>query len=123
VSSTAGLFDTNILIDHLNGISEATACIKFYTPRFISIVTWMEVLAGADRLDEAQVRILLLDFTLIHIDTAVAERAALIRRETRLKLFDAIILATAEVEELTLLTRDAKDFKFDHPNIRIPYRL
>ena len=40
------LFDTNILIDYLNGRDEAQRELAAYRQRLISIVTWMEVLAG-----------------------------------------------------------------------------
>ena len=39
------------------------------------------------------------------------------------KLPDALILATARDREITLLTRNTKDFPEDDPNIRVPYRL
>jgi len=41
------LFDTNILIDYLNAVKAAKAEIERPAERFISIITWMEVLAGA----------------------------------------------------------------------------
>ena len=36
---------------------------------------------------------------------------------------DAIILATARVENLILVTRNTKDFAADEPGIRVPYRI
>lgn len=43
------LFDTNILIDYLNGIAAAKKELDLYESRAISIVTWMEVMSGAIR--------------------------------------------------------------------------
>ncbi len=40
------LFDTNILIDYLNGHAEAAAEIAKHGERLISRVSWMETLAG-----------------------------------------------------------------------------
>ena len=53
----------------------------------------------------------------------MAEKAAAIREMGRLKLPDAVILATAEVEGIALLTRNTRDFSEEHPLVRIPYRL
>ena len=40
------LFDTNILIDHLNAIPQAREEIGRFESRAISIITWMEVMVG-----------------------------------------------------------------------------
>ena len=46
------VFDTNILVDYLNGVAAANHEIERYDEIAISIVTWMEVLAGADDAEE-----------------------------------------------------------------------
>ncbi|EFG6101062.1 type II toxin-antitoxin system VapC family toxin, partial [Escherichia coli] len=50
------LFDTNILIDYLNGLEPAREELRRYDDRFISIVSWMEVLAGTDSSVEEETR-------------------------------------------------------------------
>jgi predicted nucleic acid-binding protein len=55
------LFDTNILIDHLNRSDEARKELARYDDRAISIVTWMEVLVGAAAPVEAATRAFLQD--------------------------------------------------------------
>jgi predicted nucleic acid-binding protein len=51
-------------------------------------------------------------------------RAAALRRERpRLKLPDAIILATAQTRGRVLVTRNTKDFPAEMPGIRVPYVL
>ena len=49
------LLDTNIIIDHLNGVAEAQEEIRRHDGPAISIITWMEVLVGAGDL-EAETR-------------------------------------------------------------------
>ena len=49
------LFDTNILIDYLNGRDESRRELGRYRERLVSVVTWMEVLAGAHDAPEADV--------------------------------------------------------------------
>lgn len=49
------VFDTNIIIDALNGIDEANVEYGRYEHVFISRITWMEVLVGAQE-DDAELR-------------------------------------------------------------------
>ncbi len=44
------------------------------------------------------------------VDLAIIKQAILVRRETKIKLPDAIIAATALVRDLTLVSRNEKDF-------------
>lgn len=119
-----GLFDTNILVDYLNGIDDARAELGRYADRAISIVTWMEVLVGCrDGDEETRVRRFLAGFSVIELDASVAERAVTLRQQSRLKLPDAIILASAEVHNALLVTRNTKDFDPASPGIRVPYQV
>jgi predicted nucleic acid-binding protein len=117
------LFDTNILIDYLSGIPQARHEIEQYSGRAISIVTWMEVMAGTTPQDEKQIRAFLLTFTTLPLTAEVAERAFDLRRQRKIKLADAIIQATAQVEDRLLITRNTRDFPVRDPDIRIPYSL
>jgi predicted nucleic acid-binding protein len=117
------LFDTNILIDYLSGIPEAQREIDQYSGHAISIITWMEVMAGTTPKDEKQIRAFLLTFTTLPLTEDVAERAFDLRRHRKIKLPDAIIQATAQVENRLLITRNTRDFPARDPDIRIPYKL
>ena len=116
-----GLFDTNILIDYLNGIAQASEEFARYEYKAISAITWMEVLAGAAEQEQADIRAWLRSFTLIGLDGPVAERAVALRRRWRVRLPDAIIWATAQVHGLLLITRNVRDFPPDEPGVRMPY--
>ena len=117
------LFDTNILIDYLSGIPQARLEMERYSHRAISIITWMEVMAGTTRQDEKQIRAFLLAFSILPVIAEIAERAFVLRRQRKIKLPDAIIQATAQVEDRLLITRNTRDFSGHDPDIRIPYRL
>ena len=117
------LFDTNVLIDYLNGIGAANQELSRYAGKAISIVTWMEVLAGADPDEEAAVRAWLLSFDVLPLDAAITERAVAIRKARRIRLPDAIIWATAQVHSLLLVSRNTKDFPQAEPGVRVPYVL
>jgi hypothetical protein len=117
------LFDTCILIDYLRARPEALAELERPASRAISIITWMEVMAGATAADELQMREFLLQFALLPLTAGVAEQTVEVRRKFRVKLPDAIILATAELAGRTLVTRNTRDFPEGTHGVRIPYSL
>jgi predicted nucleic acid-binding protein len=117
------LFDTNILIDYLNGIDAARKELERYEQPAISVITWIEVLVGAKASAEAETRRFLAGFEQVGITPEVADRAVTLRKLDRLRVPDAIILATAQTENIVLVTRDTKEFSKEMPGIRIPYRL
>jgi hypothetical protein len=116
------LFDTNILIDYLNGVPAAQAEFGRHRRRLISVVTWMEVLAGArDGAEEDVIEMFLRDFTLVELSRPIAREAVALRRARRIRLPDAIIWSSARHESALLVTRNTKDFPRDEPGIRVPY--
>lgn len=117
-------FDSNILIDAINGRSEARSELLGATRRVVSIVTWIEVLGGCrSPQEEVTANDLFAALEVIPLDASVAQIAIEIRRHSGLRLADAVILATAYVAGLQLSTRNTKAFSEEDPTIRIPYRL
>ncbi len=116
------LFDTNILIDYLNGNDASKKELASYRQRLISIVTWMEMLAGSHNAEEADViEMFMRDFRVVELTRGIAREAVEIRRTHRMKLPDAVIWATARAESALLVTRNTKDFPKDHTGVRVPY--
>lgn len=62
-------------------------------------------------------------FDVVEVDSRVALAAADIRHRTRMKLIDALILATAQVHGAILITRNTKDFPKKMLGVRVPYTL
>lgn len=120
----SALFDTNILIDLFSGRAEAKHALESWPPQnAISIITWMEVMVGAKKYDqEHRTRIALSAFNVLDVSQEVAERSVDLRQEYRMKLPDAIILATAQIHRLELVTRNTKDFA-NIPDVVTPYNL
>ncbi len=117
------LFDTVILIDYLNGVAQAREELARYDDSAISIVNWMEAMAGAPADAEASTRAFLDQFQIIPVDLAIAERAVAIRKQKRIKLPDAIVWASALTLGRLFVTRNTKDFPANDPGVRIPYRI
>lgn len=111
------LFDSNILIYHINGQLDSEMELALYRcfeqPAYISTITAMEVLSWPGHSNESveMTTTFLEVFDEIAIDAGIKTVAIKIRRNYRLKLPDAIIAATALHLGLPLITRNVKDFK------------
>ena len=116
-------FDTNIVIDWLKRTPNATAELARYRKHRISRIVWTEVMAGETLDVRDVVRQALSNFDIVELDARIALAAADIRHRTRMKLMDAYILATAQVNGAILITRNTKDFPANMPGIRVPYTL
>jgi len=100
------LVDTDIFVDHLRGASELDP--GGHRVHY-SVVTRAELFAGTTA--GHAVSTLLGPFREIAVDRAIAERAGRIRRETGVRLPDALIAATAIEGGLGLVTRNRADFE------------
>ena len=80
-------------------------------------------MAGEKMAARQAVSEVLAPFELVEIDESISAAAAEIRYQSRLKLMDAYILATAQVNGALLITRNTKDFPSNAPGIRVPYTL
>jgi hypothetical protein len=110
------LFDTNVLIDFLNGepivhdlVNQAIATRTAYD----SPITWIEVLCYPQLTDsESQnIRDFLHQLQIISLNETTLDRTAEIRKAVRIKLPDALIAACAIESSCTLVTRNIKDFQ------------
>ena len=119
------LLDSVILIDHFNGQPEATQfLLENRDSASISIITRAEVLTGFDPVGEVQTKAFLNFFRTHALTEEDADLAASLRREHRWKLPDALQAAVAINRQLTLVTRNSKDFDpARHTFVVIPYRL
>jgi len=108
------LADTNTIIDYLENKLPENA-IEFIDNLEIqfSVITRIELLVWRNASEE-QLQIIK-DFisasTVFNLDEDIIIQSIDIRKNYRLKLPDAIIAATAVAKNLTLLTRNTKDFE------------
>ena len=116
------LFDSNIVIDYLNGIELAKVELSQYRQAYISPITWIEAQVKAPQgLEEATKVAIEANFKRIDISEAILVESLALRRSHRLKLPDAIIWACARVNGWPLVTRNTKDFPANLAGIRVPY--
>jgi predicted nucleic acid-binding protein len=100
------LVDTDVFIDHLRGATE----LKAGSHRLhYSVITRAELFAGSTATDV--VSRLLAPLREVPVDRAIAERAGRLRRETGIRLPDALIAASALERRLLVATRNRKDFE------------
>jgi predicted nucleic acid-binding protein len=111
------------LIDWLQDRPQAAAELSRYRRHRISRVVWTEILTGEVLERRDVVQQLIAPFEVVEIDARIALAAADIRHRTRMKLLDAYVLATAQVNGAILITRNTKDFPAAMPGIRVPYTL
>ncbi|SIN90183.1 hypothetical protein SAMN02745824_2230 [Parasphingorhabdus marina DSM 22363] len=118
------VFDSNILFDALNDIGRASVELQRYDRRYISRLTWIEILTKALPDDGDRAEEFLSFFNVIEVNEEIARRAALLRSDRRrLKAMDAVVLASAQLTGRILITRNNRDFPAEMPGIRIPYTL
>lgn len=118
------VFDSNIVIDALRDVRPAQSELLRYSQRFISRLTWIEVMVGAFPDDGTRAEAYLDHFRVIEVTEEIARQAAVLRSQRRrLKALDAVILASAQVTGRVLVTRNTKDFPAEMPGIRVPYIL
>lgn len=117
-------FDSDVVIDYLQGLESARTTFAEHQVHNVSIVTWIEVMTGAVRQGvDAQVRLVLRGFAVHELSRAISEQALDLRVRYRLRTPDATVWATALHLGVPLITRNTKDFPSGDPTVRFPYRL
>ena len=117
------LLDTNILIDVLRGEAVALAWLEQQQSPQISVITWIEVLVGCRDAETEAVQAWLEAFPRLPLDDASSRAAVRLRQQHGMKMPDAIILATARCADLTLATRNSRDFPLTMGGVLHPYMI
>jgi predicted nucleic acid-binding protein len=124
------LFDSNILIDNLEGHAAAVIEIMNYQDAIISSISWVEIACKMDHaaLQGFKAFLTSVGIRVVHPDDDIMERAAVIRGRSllvppKLPLIDCIIRATAEANGRLVITRNPADFGGEGPLVRVPYEI
>ena len=109
--------DTNVLIYHFRGDTEATKSLEYLLKNensfFISIITKIELFCYPE-ITQKEITLFkdfLQNAVVIYLDNTIADFVTEIRKNYKLKLPDATIAATAIYTNSTLITRNIKDFE------------
>ncbi len=123
------VFDSNILIYHVNGNLDATAERVVFDllerPVYISVISKIEVLGWRGHSDESSniTEGLLRALIEIGLDEPKVQSTINLRRHYPVKLPDAIIAASAMCLGLPLVTRNVEDFgKVDGLDLINPFK-
>ena len=110
-SQQVALFHSNIVIDYVNGIPQAAAELAHYKQVYIGPITCVEAQVKAPLgLEEATREAINANFKRIELDEAKLLESLALRRSHRLKLPNALIWASARVNDWQLVTRNTKGF-------------
>lgn len=106
------LIDTNILIYLSKKKLDFDKIASPKTKLSISVITYMEVLGYQfESMREKQtIELLCKYFPVINLDSVIIDKVISIRQNHKIKLPDAIILATSLVNDLELITANVSDF-------------
>lgn len=119
------LLDSVIMIDHFNGIDQATDFISHNAEQIsLSVITRAEVLTGFSTGRQTLPKQVLNAFRTLGISLVEADLAADLRREYKWKLPDALQAAIALSHELLFVTRNTKDFSSNlYDFVVVPYEI
>lgn len=115
------LLDSNIIIYLSKGLLDIDKILADYDEFFISIITYMEVLGYPfENQKEEDLIVQLLDqFEIIHLNMQIAKEVISIKKGKKIKLPDAIIFASAKMNECELMTHNVDDFRHIDQTVRI----
>jgi hypothetical protein len=116
MSANEYLIDTNILIYHTKGSQHTIAFITDLINKHafnISILTKIEFLGWDKHTPDGyeKCRRLLESAVIYSLDDAIADKAIELKKKLNIKLADAVIAATAILNNLKLSTRNVDDFR------------
>ncbi len=113
MSGNKAVLDSNIIIDGSKGIIDIENIILAFDQIFISIITYIEVLGFNFKDSEEKILVenILHHIPVLTVSKEIAEITVNYRKKRKIKIPDAIILATAKYLNASLLTRNIKDFQ------------
>ena len=107
------LIDTNIIIYLTKKKLKISDFVKSGSSLYISSISYMETLGYSfqNQFEEKEVNEFCESFERIFLTKEIEKQTILIRKSNKIKLPDAIIAATALVNNLILVTHNYNDFK------------
>jgi predicted nucleic acid-binding protein len=109
----AGLLDSNILIYCSKGQIDFKVIAANFDKLFVSVITYMETLGHnfSNPKEKELIEKILNSLPIVQTDLAIANQVITYRQQRKIKLPDAIILATAKQLSAAVITINESDFK------------
>jgi len=119
------LLDSNIIIYYLNGDKNIYNFVeKYKSVSAISLISYYEVLNyNFSEEEELLVREFLDGFEVLSVSKNIINKALKNRKHKKIKMADNFILATAQIFELNIVTRNSKDFSPFTDKLLNPFNL
>jgi len=107
------VLDSNVLIYLSKGELDFAKITRSYSNVYISVISYMETLGFPfkDKSERQLIEQLLTSIVIIQTDMEISEKVVDYRSRSKIKLPDAIILATAKKMKADLKTANIDDFK------------
>ena len=123
------LIDTDILIDTARGIEHAITCLQTleeHSELTISSITQMEMIVGCQNRSELRAIIKFLErFLIISVSQDISLTAVHLLKTYRLshelKIADALIASTAIANNIPLISKNQRDYRFIKTLTLLPY--
>jgi len=126
MSGSKALLDSNVIIEAAKGSISLETTVNSYDKIYTSVVCYIEVLGYQfnNQTERETIERILDKIPIIHTDDEIADLTLEFRKKSKIKLPDALILATAEMPDADLVTSNVSDFR-NLSNVRIvePLRL
>jgi predicted nucleic acid-binding protein len=121
MSGNKGLLDSNIIIDASKGIISIQEITEDYDFLYASLISYVETL-GYNFADNEEVKIveqILNSIEIVDLTKEIADIAIEYRKMKKIKLPDALVLATSKYLKADLITSDIMDFQNVDNSVKI----
>jgi len=121
MSGNKGLLDSNVIIDASKGIVSIQDIVNEYDYLYTSIISYVETLGFnfSDNEEKEIVIKIINSLEIINLSKEIADTAIGYRKRKKIKLPDALVLATAKNINADLITSDILDFQNIDKSIKL----
>lgn len=121
MNGNKALLDSNVIIEAAKNNISLKEVVSKYDNIYTSIICYIEVLGYSfkDEKEKSAIEKILRIITILNLDKEIADIAIEYRKQTKIKLPDALIIATSEKIRADLITSNISDFKNLSKSIKI----
>ncbi|MBS1515213.1 MAG: PIN domain-containing protein [Bacteroidetes bacterium] len=127
MNGTKAVLDTNVLIYFSKELLDFDTFYEKYTEMYVSSITYMEAFGYKfiSPFEKEAIINIVKPFEIVHTDSEIMELVINYRISKKIKISDAIILATAKKLDAELVTNDLLDFTNIDEDVKIvnPFKI